>query len=155
MSVVEAPTSTNPVIEPQVSTTQIKAPDSVENSQDQQEDQGTEPGAELEVITPEKEKQLLESFSETATPEQVENAILDIANNLDVLTDTQLDKIALTVTKAPKAVKEKFEDEINIFGGGLDNYTPVGSTVTVGERRALVVIGAVLTAMPAVAARRK
>ena len=31
----------------------------------------------------------------------------------------------------------------------------VGSTVTVGERRALVVIGAVLTAMPAVAARRK
>ena len=155
VSVVEAPTSTNPVIEPQVSTTQIKAPDSVENSQDQQEDQGTEPGAELEVITPEKEKQLLESFSETATPEQVENAILDIANNLDVLTDTQLDKIALTVTKAPKAVKEKFEDEINIFGGGLDNYTPVGSTVTVGERRALVVIGAVLTAMPAVAARRK
>ena len=92
----------------------------MENSQDQQEDQGTEPGAELEVITPEKEKQLLESFSETATPEQVENAILDIANNLDVLTDTQLDKIALTVTKAPKAVKEKFEDEINIFGGGLE-----------------------------------
>ena len=155
VSVVEAPTSTNRVIEPQVSTTQIKAPDSVENSQDQQEDQGTEPGAELEVITPEKEKQLLESFSETATPEQVENAILDIANNLDVLTDTQLDKIALTVSKAPKAVKQKFEAEINIFGGGLDNYTPVGSTVTVGERRALVVIGAVLTAMPVIATKRK
>lgn len=155
MSVVEASTSTNPVIEPQVSTTQIKAPDSVEKSQDPQVDPGTEPGAKLEFITPEKEKQLLESFSDTATPEQVDNAIQDIANNLDVLTDTQLDKIALAVSKAPKAVKKKFEAEINIFGGGLDNYTPVGSTVTVGERRALVVIGAVLTAMPAITTKRK
>lgn len=155
VSVVEAPTSTNPVIEPQVSTTQTKAPDSVENSQDPQVEPRTEPGAELEVITLEKEKQLLESFSETATPEQVENAILDIANNLDVLTNTQLDKIALTVSKAPKSVKQKFEAEINIFGGGLDNYTPVGSTVNVGERRTLVVLGAILTAMPAVTTRRK
>jgi hypothetical protein len=152
---VEATTSTNPVIEPQVSTTQAKAPDPVEKSADQQEDQGTGPGAETQVITPEEEKQLIESFSESATPEQVEQAIQDIAENIDVLTSTQLDNIAKAVSNAPKAVKEKFESEINIFGGGLDNYVPVGSTVDVGERRTLVVIGAVLTAMPAVAARRK
>jgi len=152
---VEATTSTNLVIDPQPSTTQAKAPDPVEKSADQQEDQGTGPGAETQVITPEAEKQLIESFSELATPEQVEQAIQDIAENIDVLTNTQLDKIAKAVSNAPKAVKEKFESEINIFGGGLDNYVPVGSTVDVGERRTLVVIGAVLTAMPAVAARRK
>jgi hypothetical protein len=152
---VEATTSTNLVIDPRPSTTQAKAPDPVEKSADQQEDQGTGPGAETQVITPETEKQLIESFSESATPEQVEQAIQDIAENIDVLTNTQLDKIAKAVSNAPKAVKEKFESEINIFGGGLDNYVPVGSTVDVGERRTLVVIGAVLTAMPAVAARRK
>jgi len=152
---VEATTSTNRVIDPQPSTTQAKAPDPVEKSADQQEDQGTGPGAETQVITPEAEKQLIESFSESATLEQVEQAIQDIAENIDVLTNTQLDKIAKAVSNAPKSVKQKFEAEINIFGGGLDNYTPVGSKVNVGERRTLVVIGAVLAAMPAITTKRK
>ena len=94
-------------------------------------------------------------FESTSDPVAVDAAITQIAENLDTLTTEQLDEIAAVVSKAPKAVKEKFESEINIFGGGLDNYTPVGSTVNVGERRTLVVIGAVLTAMPVIAPKRK
>jgi len=85
----------------------------------------------------------------------VDAAITQIAENLDTLTTAQLDEIALVVSNAPPEVKKKFESEINIFGGGLDNYVPVGSTVNVGERRTLVVIGAVLTAMPVIAPKRK
>lgn len=95
------------------------------------------------------------ALQQDATPEQVTAAIQDIADNLDTLTTEQLDQIALVVSKAPPEVKKKFESEINIFGGGLDNYVPVGSTVNVGERRTLVVIGAVLTAMPVIAPKRK
>ena len=94
-------------------------------------------------------------FESTSDPVAVDAAITQIAENIDTLTTEQLDEIAAVVSKAPKAVKEKFESEINIFGGGLDNYTPVGSTVNVGERRTLVVIGAVLTAMPVIAPKRK
>lgn len=102
--------------------------------------------------TPEEAVAILQSFSD---PVAVDAAITQIAENLDTLTTEQLDEIALVVSKAPPEVKKKFESEINIFGGGLDNYTPVGSTVNVGERRTLVVIGAVLTAMPVIAPKRK
>ena len=109
----------------------------------------------LPPTLPETVAESITALQQDATSEQVTAAIQEIAANLDTLTTEQLDEIASTVSKAPKAVKQKFESEINIFGGGLDNYVPVGSTVDVGERRTLVVIGAVLTAMPVIAPRRK
>lgn len=95
------------------------------------------------------------ALSEDATPAQVDAAIQDIADNIENLNAEQLDQIALAVSKAPTEVKKKFESEINIFGGGLDNYVPVGSMIPVGERRTLVIIGAVMTAMPVLSSRRK
>lgn len=109
----------------------------------------------LPPTLPETVEESITALQEDATPEQVTAAIQEIADNLDTLTTEQLDEIALVVSKAPPEVKKKFESEINIFGGGLDNYVPVGSTVDVGERRTLVVIGAVLTAMPVITSRRK
>jgi hypothetical protein len=103
-------------------------------------------------------QELAESVSvlaEESTPAQVDAAIQDISNNIDTLSSEQLDEIALAVSKAKPEIKKKFEAEINIFGGGLDNYVPVGSSIPVGERRTLVVIGAVMTAMPVLSARRK
>lgn len=104
---------------------------------------------------PETVEESITALQQDATPEEVTAAIQEIAANLDTLTTEQLDEIALVVSNAPPEVKKKFESEINIFGGGLDNYVPVGSTVDVGERRTLVVIGAVLTAMPVITSKRK
>ena len=74
---------------------------------------------------------------------------------LDTLTEEQVVELVAAVQDAPEEVREAFEEEINVFaGGGLDTYVPVGSTVPVGTRRALIVITTV-TAVAAVAARRK
>jgi hypothetical protein len=113
------------------------------------------PTGEQETITAEQEAKIIESLSDTASPEQVDEAIQAISENLDILTGEQLDQIALAVSKAPTKVKKKFESEINIFGGGLDNYVPTGSTIPVGQRRTLVITGAVMTAMPVLSGRRK
>jgi hypothetical protein len=74
---------------------------------------------------------------------------------LDTLTEEQVVELVAAVQDAPEEVREAFEEEINVFaGGGLDTYIPVGSTVPVGTRRALIVITTV-TAVAAVAARRR
>lgn len=94
-------------------------------------------------------------MSETTDVAVLEAAVVAIAANIDTLTVEQLDEIALVVSNAPPEIKKQFEKEINIFGGGLDKYVPTGSKIPVGERRTLVIIGAVLTAMPVVASKRK
>jgi hypothetical protein len=85
----------------------------------------------------------------------VAEAIQGIAENINTLTAEELDKIVEAVNKAPTEVKKQFEEEVNIFTAGLDNYVPADSNVTVSQRRALVAIGAVLAAAPAMAMRRK
>lgn len=91
----------------------------------------------------------------TTDPTQIEQAIEAIAANLETLTAEQLNQIAATVSAAPVEVKRAFESQVNIFGGGLDNYVPADSNVTVAQRRALVAVGAVLVAAPVVISRRK
>jgi hypothetical protein len=77
------------------------------------------------------------------------------AIELDTLTDEQVIELVAAVQEAPVEVREAFEEEINIFNGGaLDTYVPVGSTVPVSTRRALIVITTV-TAIAAVTTRRK
>ena len=106
----------------------------------------------IEVGSPEEAVAVL---SQVSSPEEAQAAIEAIAANIDTLTAEQLDEVARVVSQAPKEVKEKFESEVNIFGGGLDSYVPADSNVTVGQRRALVAIGAVLTAAPVLVSRRK
>ena len=66
---------------------------------------------------------------------------------LDVgeLTDAQTEQLIEAIESAPLEIREEFEDTINIFGEGLDDYTPVGSTIPVGERRTLIAVTAGIT----------
>jgi hypothetical protein len=63
---------------------------------------------------------------------------------------TQVEEAALVaaVTDAPQEIKETFEETIDIYGEGLDDYVAVGSQVDVGSRRTLI---AATTAVAAVA----
>jgi len=66
---------------------------------------------------------------------------------LDVgaLTDTQTEELIAAIESAPTEIREEFEDKIDIFGEGLDDYTPTGSTIPVGERRTLIAVTAGIT----------
>ncbi len=98
--------------------------------------------------------EVLTAIGDNPTPEQVQEAVAEIVANLETLTSTELDAIAATFSAAPPEVKREFENQVNIFGGGLDTYIPLDSTVTVGQRRALVAVGAVMVAAPAVVRRK-
>ena len=70
------------------------------------------------------------------------------------LTDEQLEQLVASVQEAPNEVREAFEKEVDIFGGGLDTYVPVGSTVPVSTRRTLVTVAAVAMAAATVTRRK-
>lgn len=100
-------------------------------------------------------EQAVAALAEVSSPEQAAEAIAEIAANIDTLTAEQLDEVARVVSQAPTEVKKAFEEEVNIFGGGLDSYVPADSNVTVAQRRALVAVGAVLTAAPVLVSRKR
>lgn len=65
------------------------------------------------------------------------------------LTDEQGEAIVDAVQDAPEEVRSSFEAEINVFDGAFDNYAPIGSEISVAERRIVIAAGAVLaSAMP-------
>jgi hypothetical protein len=52
---------------------------------------------------------------------------------------------------APLEVREKFEEAVDLYSGDYDDYVPIGSTVTVAERRVIIAVtSAVVIATPAV-----
>jgi hypothetical protein len=59
------------------------------------------------------------------------------------------------LSSAPPEVKRAFENQVNIFSGEYESYVPLDSTITVGQRRVMVAIGAVMAAGSALAGRRK
>lgn len=56
---------------------------------------------------------------------------------------------------APDAVKAQFEAEVNIFDGTHDDYVPVGSTITVAERRTLTTVSVTMGVIPTTPRRNK
>jgi hypothetical protein len=70
----------------------------------------------------------------------------------DELTDEQKEAIIEVIQNAPQEVKEAFEEEVDIYGGGFDNYVPVGSTIDVGARKTVIAAIATLTATTTLAA---
>jgi hypothetical protein len=83
----------------------------------------------------------------TISPEQA-NQVFE-ALVIDDLTDTQLEELIASVSAAPTEVREAFESTVDIFGGGLDSYVPLGSNVPVSTRRTLVTLAAVTMAAAA------
>ena len=64
--------------------------------------------------------------------------------------------IVEALLEAPTEVKKSFEEEINVFEGGFDEYVPTDSTVSVGVRRVVVAATTVSFILPApVVSRRR
>jgi hypothetical protein len=63
----------------------------------------------------------------------------------DAFTEEQKSELSETLTEAPAEIKEAFEEEINVYAEGFDEYVPLGSNVDVGARRTLIAASAVLS----------
>jgi len=89
----------------------------------------------------------------TITPEEA-TQVFD-ALVLDDLSDTELVQLVSAVQDAPTSIRESFEEEIDIFGSGaVDTYVPIGSTVPVSTRRALIAI-TIMTSLMVIPTKRK
>jgi hypothetical protein len=64
---------------------------------------------------------------------------------VEELSDTQIADITEAVQDAPTEVRESFEEEVDVFKAGFDDYVPLGSTIPVGERRTLIAVTAGIT----------
>ena len=51
--------------------------------------------------------------------------------------------------------KEEFENEVNIFDGSHDDYVPLGSKITVAQRRSIIAATTILMTLPTPTSRRK
>lgn len=68
--------------------------------------------------------------------------------NTDALNETQIAVLTEALNEATDEVKDAFENTINIFAEGFDDYVPLGSSITVGQRRTVVGVTAVSFMMP-------
>lgn len=68
------------------------------------------------------------------------------ALDVEDLSTEQVTELVAAVQQAPTKVRQQFENKIDIFGEGLDDYVPVGSNIPVGERRTLVAVGGLIMA---------
>ena len=59
------------------------------------------------------------------------------------------DTIPPPAADAPIKEREEFEATVDIYSGGYDDYVPVGSKISVAERRVVVAATAVLFVLPA------
>jgi len=70
------------------------------------------------------------------------------------LTAENGEQITAAVQEASVAVRDAFQEEINVFGGVFDGYYPLGSMIDVGTRRVVVAGTGVLLSAPVLASRR-
>jgi hypothetical protein len=71
------------------------------------------------------------------------------AVEISAVSEEEAAQLVEAIQDAPTEVKESFETEINIFQGAIDIYVPLGSSVSVGERRVVVAVSAVIVIAPA------
>jgi len=71
----------------------------------------------------------------------------EIFANLPVaeLSDTQIAEITAAVQDAPTEVRAAFEEKVDVFKAGFDDYVPLGSNIPVSTRRTLIAVTAGLT----------
>ena len=75
--------------------------------------------------------------AEEVTVEDVQELVSN--ENFDELPAEAKEAIAVALSDEPNEVKETFEEEVNVFEGGFDEYVPADSNVPVKTRRVLVV----------------
>lgn len=66
---------------------------------------------------------------------------------LDVteLDNTEKQEIIAAVQEAPTEVRQAFEDKVDLFKAGFDDYVPLGSNIPIGTRRTLIAVTAGIT----------
>jgi len=85
----------------------------------------------LENITSDQASEIFSAVDTGSITEEVKAEIID------------------AVQDAPAEVKEAFEEEINIYAEGFDEYVPLGSSVDVGTRRSIIAATAATAAVAA------
>lgn len=100
---------------------------------------------EQEKIDPEVAAELATSAEvlESITEEQATEIFAAIETS--EITEEEKSEITEAVQNAPEEVKNAFEEEINIYADGFDDYVPVGSVIDVGTRRSLIAATTVLS----------
>ncbi len=95
-----------------------------------------------------------EEAKELSSSPEILNAITgeeakEIFQEIEVSELSPQEEAALVeaMSDAPAEIKEAFEDEIDIFGEGLDEYVPTGSNVDVKTRRAVIAVTALTTTL--------
>ena len=109
-------------------------------------EEGMEVSEELAVAVAQSAEVVASLSSEEAT------AVFE-AIEVDNLSVDEAQAIVEAVQDAPAEVREAFEEEINIFSPGFDNYVPLGSNIPVSTRRTLIAVAAG-AAIAAAGARR-
>jgi hypothetical protein len=88
------------------------------------------------------------------SPEVLENITGETAAAIfeaiteDNLTPNQGQAIVTALLNAETSVREAFEEAINVFGGAVDTYVPVGSRVPISSRRIIIITTGLLVALP-------
>ena len=77
-----------------------------------------------------------------------EAALVFAAIDEDEITAEEAAAIVEAVQNAPPSIREQFEDKVNIFAGKYDGYIPLGSLVSVGTRRTIIITTGLLVAAP-------
>jgi hypothetical protein len=98
-------------------------------------EEGMEVSEELAVAVAQSAEVVASLSSEEAT------AVFE-AIEVDNLSVEEAQAIVEAVQDAPAEVRETFEEEINIFSPGFDNYVPLGSNIPVSTRRTLIAVAA-------------
>lgn len=80
-------------------------------------------------------------FTVVASEEVTVDDVKDLISNesFEQIPDEAKEAISIALSDQDNEVKETFEEEINIFEGGFDEYIPADSNVPVKTRRVLVV----------------
>ena len=104
-----------------------------------------------EGLNPEKIVEVLSNpeVLESIDTEQASEIFKSIDTN--EMTEQQLEQIVDAVQSAPVEIRETFEDTVDLFDGGFDEYKMVDSEISVGERRTVIAVNLV-TASVATAA---
>jgi hypothetical protein len=88
------------------------------------------------------------------SPAILENISADTAATIfEAITESELtpsegEEIVNALLNATTSVKKAFEEAINVFGGAVDTYVPVGSRVPVSSRRIIIITAGILVALP-------
>ena len=90
---------------------------------------------------------------ETVTADQATDIFDAIV--ISELTDEEAAEIIEAVQDAPSEVREAFEEEINVFDGTFDTYTPLGSAIPVSTRRTVTAAIAAIGITTPISSRKK